>query len=97
MICRKSACLLLPALLPSLLLLSACGSSKQERDKRTASGEVLKGTISDAMIPLDTVTSQPPLVKVAPQASSSDAAPDEGDQDAATLDAAQPAVPPAAE
>lgn len=45
-----------------LALLTACGDSP-EQDSRTASGEVLEGTISDAMLPLDTVQSQAPLAK----------------------------------
>ncbi|MGN6498778.1 MAG: hypothetical protein ACTHKM_01360, partial [Tsuneonella sp.] len=42
-----------------------CGqqqSSTPADDKRSAEGQVLGGTISDAMLPLDTVTSQPPLL-----------------------------------
>ncbi len=45
-----------------LALLTACGDSP-EQDSRTASGEVLEGMISDAMLPLDTVQSQAPLAK----------------------------------
>ena len=48
------------------LLLAACGDEAVEHDAsgddRTAAGEVRGGTISDAMLPLDTVRSQnPPL------------------------------------
>lgn len=50
---------LLIALAP-LVLLTACGGEPAD-DGRAASGEVLEGTISDAMLPLDTVRSQPPL------------------------------------
>ena len=46
-------------------LLAACDSgSDGAADGRTAEGEVLGGTISDEMLPLDTVRSQsPPLVE----------------------------------
>ncbi len=61
----------LPALILPALLLSACGDDTStpaaKGDERTASGEVLEGTISDAMLPLDTVTSQPPLLKLEPK------------------------------
>ena len=44
-----------------LALLSACGGdAPDEGDGRAVSGEVLEGTISDAMLPLDTVQSQAP-------------------------------------
>ena len=46
-------------LLP-LALLASCGEEPAE-DGRAASGEVLEGTISDAMLPLDSVQSEPPL------------------------------------
>lgn len=48
-----------------LSLLAACGDTTEaeQSDQRTASGEVQEGTISDAMLPLDTVTSQPPLLQ----------------------------------
>ena len=49
-----------PALaLTAIALLAACNKSTQTN--RSASGEVLQGTISDNMLPLDKVTSQPPL------------------------------------
>ena len=48
--------------LPALALLAACGGSKtSENDGRAASGEVLEGTISDEMLPVDRVQSEPPL------------------------------------
>ena len=43
-----------------LALLAACGDDPAG-DGRAASGEVLEGTISDAMLPLDRVQSEPPL------------------------------------
>jgi hypothetical protein len=45
------------------ILLAACGGDA-ENDRRTASGQVLEGSISDSMLPLETVRSQPPLAKV---------------------------------
>jgi hypothetical protein len=53
----------LPALVP-LALLAACGDKPApEGDDRSASGEVLDGTISDSMLPLDQLTSEPPLLE----------------------------------
>lgn len=45
----------------ALLTLSACGEKGKDGAKGSAEGEVLEGSISDAMLPLDTVRSQPPL------------------------------------
>jgi hypothetical protein len=52
---------LFPALAP-IVLLAACGDSPGD-EAGTASGEVLEGTISDSMLPLDAVRSQPPLAQ----------------------------------
>jgi hypothetical protein len=52
------------AFLFPLLLVAACGGPEEgaEGERKTAAGDVLGGTISDDMLPLDTVTSQsPPL------------------------------------
>lgn len=58
----------MPALRFALILvaplaLAACGSGadKKQKDQRTAAGEILPGSASDAMLPYDTVRSQPPL------------------------------------
>ena len=80
-------------------LLAACGSEPpaSEGDGETAAGEVLEGTISDAMIPLDQLRSQPPLMKVEP-APDAAAAPDGASEPAADPNAdddAAPAPPPA--
>lgn len=40
---------------------AGCGGSKTEADNRNAAGEVLPGSASDAMLPVDTVRSHPPL------------------------------------
>jgi hypothetical protein len=81
---------LLPALI-ALGLLAGCGGDASS-DKRTATGEVLEGTISDAMLPLDTVKSQAPLADpgAAKQAAASAAPPAEGE-----AAAPESAVPPA--
>ena len=50
---------LILALAP-VALLAACGGDATD-DERAASGEVLEGSISDAMLPLDRVRSEPPL------------------------------------
>lgn len=46
-----------------VLLLSACGGdgAKKAEGAGTAQGEILPGSVSDAMIPLDQVKSQAPL------------------------------------
>lgn len=44
------------------LALVGCGDGeKKAKDQRTATGEILPGSISDAMLPYDKVRSQPPL------------------------------------
>lgn len=58
--------------LAGVLLLSACGeepASETEGDNREASGEVLEGTISDEMLPVDEVRSQAPLAAPDPATS----------------------------
>ena len=63
------------------LLLVGCGGKKDKADQRTASGQVLQGTISDEMLPLATVTSQPPHQRVQPSAAASGDADDQADLD----------------
>lgn len=60
-----------PALLalPFLALLAACGDKDgagSRAERQTAAGEVLPGTISDEMLPLDEVKSQSPPLKDSP-------------------------------
>ena len=52
-------------LLPAITLLAACGEQTPERnaDAREAEGEVLGGTISDEMLPLDQLQSQSPTIR----------------------------------
>ena len=45
----------------ALALLAACGEEAPSDDSRAATGEVLEGTISDEMLPLDRVQSEAPL------------------------------------
>lgn len=64
------------ALLLPLLLLAGCNKS-DENDKRSASGEVLRGTISDAMLPLDKLQSKPPLLAPTARATTPEGVEDE--------------------
>lgn len=83
----------------AVLLLAGCGGKKDKADQRTASGQVLQGTISDEMLPLATVTSQPPRMKVRPSASGSDSAQDQEATDeaaAATDEVPADGAPPIA-
>ena len=67
------------------LALGACDSSDPAQTApggNRAEGEVLGGTISDDMIPLDSLRSQSPPLRPAPEGPSGDA----GDDDASTGD-----------
>jgi len=79
-------------LLPALAQLAACGGADPADDSRSASGEVLEGTISDAMLPVDSVRSEPPLED--PQAFAKVRSEAEGGADAAAEveDGEQPAA-----
>lgn len=89
----RSLSLLLP-----ILLLAGCDKSA-ENDKRSASGEVLRGTASDAMLPLDKLQSKAPLLAPTARAKTADDAADEasGETDAAetTSGAAEDTATPA--
>ena len=55
------------ALLPMLLLiLAACDKNAPVETEADAVGQVLPGTISDEMLPLDTVRSQAPVLPASP-------------------------------
>ncbi len=69
--------------LPPLVLLAACGEEAPADDSRSASGEVLEGTISDAMLPVDTVSSQPPLADPEARRAAAEEAGEEADPAAA--------------
>ncbi len=78
--------------LPVVIALAACGSdpAPSAEGANTASGEVLEGSISDAMLPLDTVQSQsPPLEKAPPEDAGAAASSAEDPSDSA--EAPQPA------
>ena len=68
---------LLPLILP--VALAACQGEDKPAQKGTAAGEILEGSASDAMLPLDTVRSQPPL---APRPEASGKAKEEGEETA---------------
>ena len=68
----------------ALGLLAACGDDpapSPDDDARTASGEILEGTISDAMLPLETLKSQPPLVESSPDATGENATGEAADEE----------------
>lgn len=76
--------------LPLLAALAACGGADKgaEGERRSAAGEVLGGTISDDMLPLDTVTSQSP-----PLREKGDGRPKaDGNEGSGSADAAEPAT-----
>jgi hypothetical protein len=84
------------------LALAACKGEKKPAESRTAEGEILPGSASDAMLPLDTVRSQPPLAPMevatgkpgkTPAGSSAKA---EAEPGAAATEAAAAAIPSAA-
>ena len=94
----------------ALLALAGCQDKKQAAPGQAkAGGEVLPGSVSDAMLPVDTVRSQPPLApKSEPgaakggKASASDKPSSDSPQEAdpaaeAPADAAPPPPPPPAE
>lgn len=78
------------------LLLAACGGGSGEDDERTASGEVLEGSISDEMLPLDQVTSQPPPLEIEPTSRPTGSTDDE-EEDEENSEAPGDAPPIAAE
>ena len=87
---------LLPAA-AGLLLLAACGD-KAEPQEGSLQGEVLEGTISDAMVPVDQVKSQAPLAGGSGEESSEEANSPAGvrtSDQAAEVDAEQPTPTPA--
>ena len=93
-------------LLFPVLALGACNNAGTKNDKRSATGEVLQGTTTDAMIPLGQLTSQPPLLPptgkgpaTPEQAADQDNGPAATDADSDTADtgvAATPTTPPSA-
>ena len=82
----------------ALSLLAACGNDPvdggNKGDQRAAEGDVLKGSISDEMLPVDSLQSVSPPMKVAPSpVTSASSAATATDQAAIPDDAATPAAP----
>lgn len=91
--------------LAPLLALAACKGGDDTALKDKAGGEILPGSVSDAMLPLDTVRSQPPLAPRTESAggksraeadASADAAPASETAEAAPPASTPPSLPPAA-
>jgi hypothetical protein len=65
------------AILPAVILLAACNGDRSPEAQASADamaeGEVLGGTISDEMLPLDRLKSQSPPLKTEPKEGSSSA------------------------
>ena len=80
-------------LAPLLLTLAGCGLGDGDAGKDAAAGQVLPGTISDGMVPLDSVRSQGPLAPQPGQGSATDSASDAADAAAEPTDAASTAAP----
>lgn len=79
------------------LLLTACSGdeAKKAEGAGTAQGEVLPGSVSDAMIPLDSVKSQAPLApKVEGEGKKDTKSPDKAAADAVPEPAAEPESDP---
>ncbi|MEP7221554.1 MAG: hypothetical protein ABI673_02675 [Novosphingobium sp.] len=79
-------------LIPIMVLgLTACKKDAPSQS-RQAAGEVLPGSVSDAMLPLDSVTSQPPLAPHTEKATAKGGAADSAASDAADgADVGEPA------
>jgi hypothetical protein len=85
-----------------MLALAACKGDEKKAVGGNASGEILPGSVSDAMLPLDTVTSQAPLAPKAETAEKSETTkperPSAGAKPKPSASAAEePDDPPAAE
>lgn len=70
------------------LALAACQGEPKKETGGTAQGEILPGSTSDAMLPLDTVKSQAPLAPKAEGGVKADAKPGEKKADPAAEEAA---------
>ena len=81
-------------LLP-LVLLAGCDKAAKN-DRRSASGEVLKGTISDEMLPLDKLKSQGPMLAPSEEKTTPEGKADEGKSGAADATSETSAAPDAA-
>ena len=90
-----------PAFIAPLLLLAACEDNAGQVDTSEtggkAEGEVLGGTISDDMLPLEELTSTSPPAERISTASDGSAASDGGDETAETQEAEASSEAPAPE
>lgn len=73
----------------ALVLLASCGGGEKQQGAGKAEGEILPGSVSDAMLPVDTVRSQAPL---APRVEGSDKAREKSATEAAVDTDSQPAT-----
>lgn len=78
-----------------VLALGACKGEQTPAQDARAAGEILPGSASDAMIPYDTVRSQPPLAPKPVASGKPGAGKDEADDEAADADDADTAEAPA--
>lgn len=85
------------AILPAALTLAACGGQTPERgdDEREAEGEVLGGTISDQMLPLDQLQSQSPVLRDRPSGGAGEDDAAEGEEENGEDGASAPPDAPA--
>ena len=81
------------------LALASCGESaevvEEDNEDATARGEVLGGTISDDMLPLDTLTSQAPSRAVRATTDESADSVETASEDSEAVESPAPAAPPA--
>lgn len=80
----------LGAALGMVLALGGCKGGEKQQGAGNAQGQILPGSTSDAMLPLDTVRSQAPLAPRAAAAADSAA---DAEATAAAADDAAPAAP----
>lgn len=73
--------------------LTACSGEKKASQQGTAAGEILPASASDAMLPYDTVRSQPPLAPPPTEAAKS-AARKGADSDEPAADSSEAATEP---
>ena len=67
------------AALVAALAVAGCDWGKKPADQRSAAGEVLSGSVGDAMIRYDQLKSQPPLAPEHPAATGNPTSADESD------------------
>jgi len=84
----------MPAAAMCLLALGGCGDKKDDTAKVAAGGEILPRSVSDDMLPYDSVRSQPPLLAPEKAGSPADSASEAAgsDEGVAAGEAAQDAA-----